>query len=394
MNDAVAIAVLTHNHAETLDYILDKNLELYKKYGMDVYVCDDSDDDQTKNLIEKLNSNGYENLYYADAHGVETGNEKYYEALKQTFFRKQYKYTFPIKDRASFSERIIELIAKEVENDYDVIMVVNDFERWEVKLPPIQDVYTDPALFFSHYGQLTTNWRSMIFSNETILNSENMNEFEERYGITPEYSFAQTTVTFAGLAKLNSPKIRVIHATYEGDADETVKYGAGSGWLNKAFKLWVDDWTKAIFSLPEVYNQYKASVLKAETNLNVLFGSIDGLLAHKGRGVLTKEVLDKYRSIWTMISGVPIEWVDLLLNNQFEDLLFKVYERINYCLQTKNYDEAYYAVVQNKWIEEVNEAYKKASYVMFLYKLDCYSHGQSDRLNNVNGFNDLICLAD
>ena len=39
--------------------------------------------------------------------------------------------------------------------------------------------------------------------------------------------------------------------------------------------------------------------------------------------------------------------------------------------------------MQNKWLEEVKEDFKKVNYIMFLYKLDCYSQGNSDRLNGV-----------
>ena len=393
-NRLLAVMVMTHNHPETVKYILEQNIAIYKKYGIDLYICDDGKDNQTKNITEEFISEGYDNLFWVDAHGVEDGDAKYLKAIKQEYTLKEYKYLFPIKDRATFSERIIESISEEVKKDFDLIMVVNDFERWELKLPPIKDCYDDPTSFFSHYGQLTTNWRSMIFNSETMLNPDNLAEFEEKYHLGAHFEFTQTVVTFSSLAKLSNPKIRVIRAFYQGDANENADFGAGSAWLNVVFELWIDKWTKAIFGLPEIYNQYKASVLKAETNLGVLFGSVDGLLAHKGRGVLTKEKFEKYRSMWSMISDVPVEWVDLILNEQYETLFTRVYTTLEEYLLNGEYEKAYYTVLQNKWLEEVKGDFKKVNYIMFLYKLDCYSQGSSNRLNGVKKLQDIVEMAE
>ena len=31
-----------------------------------------------------------------------------------------------------------------------------------------EDEYTDPVLFFSHYGQLTTNWEAMVYNYDKM----------------------------------------------------------------------------------------------------------------------------------------------------------------------------------------------------------------------------------
>ena len=234
----------------------------------------------------------------------------------------------------------------------------------------------------------------MIYNTNTILNDDNIVEFEEKYGAGANLPFNQTTITFAGLANIKEPRIRVIHASFSGDAEETSEFGAGSGWLKEVFELWIDKWTKAIFGLPEIYNPYKASVVKAETNLNVLFGSIDGLLAHKGRGVLTKEVFQKYRGIWGMISNVPVEWVDFILEEKYDVLYASVFSKIENCLQSEDYDNAFYYTMQNKWLEEVNDDFKKVNYIMYLYRLDKFSQGESTRLNGVHSIQELIKLTE
>lgn len=386
--DLLAVMVMTHNHPETVEYILNNNLEFYKKYGIDVYICDDGDDNQTKIITERFIAEGFDNLFWKDAHGVIHGDEKYFNAIKRKYTDKEYKYIFPIKDRALFSERIIKLISEAIENENDIIMVVNDFDRWELTLPPIKDVYTDALTFFSHYGQLTTNWRSLIFNSKTILNDKNIEEMDKRF--EEIHPFTQTFMTYTGLDKIDNPRIRVIHATQNGDIEEVCKFGSGSGWGPTVFSLWIDTWTKAIFSLPQRYNDCKASVLKAETNLPVLFGSIDGMLAHKGRGTLTKEVLDKYRSMWEMISDVPIEWVDLLLDEDYERLFVQVHSTIDYCLQNHDYETAFYVVDQNQWLGKVKEEYVKLSKIFFRFKLDYYQNGTSNRLDGISSIKEIL----
>ena len=390
----LAVMMLTHNHYQTVDEILGKNLEYYHKYNIDVYVCDDSDDEgKTKGVVEDYQKKGFDNVFFSPVTDTDDGNEKYFRAVRQDYTNKKYKYVFPIKDRAYFSERIIKSVSEIAQDDFDVIMVVQDFDRWNVHLPEIKYIYNDAVEFFEHYGQLTTNWRTMVFNTSTIANAHNLDKFNRTYHLGAASNFAQPIITFAGLAEIANPRINVIHAVGSKDIGESVEFNSGSGWFKMVFELWLDRWIKAIYSLPSIYNQYKPTIIKAETNLNVLFGSVDGLKYHKYLGTLTKEVFDKYRPNWRMVSNVPEKWVDYIINDQDHELIIDIFKQLHKCLQNRDYENAFYIVVNNKWLKEVVVDYEIVLSEFENYRFELYLFRKSERMDGVESLPDLVKKA-
>lgn len=386
----LAILMMTHNHHQTVNEILERNLVFYQKYGIDVYVCDDSDDEgKTKEVVESFQDKSYDNVFWIDTHDAADGKDKYYKALSSAYTEKKYRYYFPIKDRAYFSERMIEAMSQATQDEIDVIMVVHDFDRWELHLPPVKYKYNDPVEFFSHYGQLTTNMRSLIFNTRTMLGPDMLSRFNEIYNLDVS-PFAQVIITFAGLAEIDNPRICVLHSQGGGDIGESTKFNSGSAWFYEVFELWLDKWIPTIYNLPSIYDKYKSLVVKAETNINVLFGSCDGLRYHKYLGTLTKEVFDRYRPNWSMVSDVPEKWVDYIINDQEENLVRDIFSELNKSLKAHDYERAFYIVVNNRWLENLVIDYDKIISEFDRYKFDFYVYGSSNRMDGVESFADIV----
>ena len=51
MKYSVALCYLTHNHPDVIREVFDNSLNAYSSHGIDVFVYDDSDDEQTRNIV-------------------------------------------------------------------------------------------------------------------------------------------------------------------------------------------------------------------------------------------------------------------------------------------------------------------------------------------------------
>ena len=79
MKNKVACCYLTHEHPEVVDEVLGAVCEEYGKRGIDIYVYDSSENDDTKGIVEKYSSKGSCGVYYVPIQftkGKNGGNEK------------------------------------------------------------------------------------------------------------------------------------------------------------------------------------------------------------------------------------------------------------------------------------------------------------------------------
>lgn len=388
MSKKIALCYLTHNHHEIVKDALEHGAELYHKYGIDVYYCDDGDDTYVSDLVEEYRQKGYDNLYVSDAHGVSGADDKYFSVLGQRFVPEGYDYIWPVKDRVYFSEKVLKEVTEEAEKNFDVIMVVNEFDRWEIKWYPIKDVYNSPEEFFLHYGQLTTNWQSMIFSAHTILNIPDWSIYEEKYHMGAGCPFNQTLTTYIRLSEISDPSIRVIHVT----AGNMIMTMGGSDWMSQIFNLWIDRWIAAIFSLPSIYDNYKMRVIKAETNLPCLFGSVNMLIMLYEQKILTPEIYEKYKDIWSSISDVKVQYLEYISKGNVNSLISEVSDDFMDSVEKMDYDRAYYIFHGNSWLKEVfGEAVcNMLSNAFSVYRFECISCGDCEWIKGANSLEMLL----
>lgn len=388
MSKKIAMCYLTHNHPDIVKEVLEKGADLYQKYEIDVYFCDDGDDTFVPDLIEDYRERGYSNIYFADAHGVEGADGKYYNIIRQKYVPGEYDYIWPVKDRVYFSERVLASVKEEAEKDFDALMVVNDFDRWEIRWYPLKDVYDKPEEFFLHYGQLTTNWQSMIFSTKTILNVNDWSTYETAYHMGSGCPFNQTLTTFIRLYELKNPLVRVIHVKV---SDIMTPHG-GSDWMAHIFDLWIDKWISAIFSLPSIYDSHKMGVVKAETNLFCLFGSVDMLLILRENGVLTSEIYEKYKEIWPNISDVYVSDLELICKWEDEKLYNHIMDQFLDAIERCDYDRAYYLFCGNGWMSQIwgDKVHEELKMAFYVYRLDCLSKGCCDWIEGADSLEALL----
>lgn len=388
MSKKIALCYLTHNHPDTVRDVLEKDADLYQKYEIDVYFCDDGDDTFVPDLIKEYRERGYLNLYFADAHDAEGADGKYYNVIRQKYVTGEYDYIWPVKDRVYFSEKVLASVKEEAEKDFDALMVVNDFDRWEIKWYPIKDVYDKPEEFFLHYGQLTTNWQSMIFSTKTLLNVNDWSTYETVYHMGSACPFNQTLTTFIRLYELKNPLIRVIHIGVE----DIIMTNGESAWLEHIFDLWIDKWISAIFSLPSIYDSHKMGVVKAETNLFCLFGSVDMLLILRENGVLTSEIYEKYKGIWPNISDVYVSDLELICKWEDEKLYNHIMDQFLDAIEGCDYDRAYYLFCGNGWMSQIwgDKVHEELRVAFYVYRLDRISKGRCDWIEGVDSLESLL----
>lgn len=387
MVKTIACVFVTHNHSDVVEQVLPIFIDPYTEHGIDIYYYDSSQDNKTKEIVESYIAKGYHNLFYVDVRFTKSPDEKLACLYNGYGLQKDYDYIWNVKDRCFFVGKTLDEIVNECQKGYDVVFTVNEEDRWEIDIPKYKDVYHDPVEFFSHYGQLTTNWECLIRKKSTMIDPIEWSFYLDGDELKKDNGFLQVMTLFNRLAEMDDISIRVIH----NGSDKYYSMLTTSSWENIVFLQWIDFWVDMINGLPAIYDPYKLSIIQSETYLPVLFGSIDMLIHRSMEGTITREKFENYRAIWPLVSDIPPEYVDLVLENNLADLVVAITNNFVNALADHDYKTAYRIFINNKWLQQVyEEQYEKLEKSFEFYKHEMWEHGGSLLFKNVNTTDDLI----
>ena len=388
MKYSLACCFLTHDHPDVVKEILDRCLKVYEDHGVDICMYDDSDDDTTRTLVDEYISAGATNLYYVDIHEAINGDHKYYLLMQGYGLPKDYDYIWPSKDRVCFEFTYLDKVCEAIDEGHDVIIGNCELSRWDVGINVLQDVYTEPTEFYRKYSWVSTNWEALIRKRNTMLKPVNWGEYEKKYNIGASCPFNQTITLFARLSELESSSIKICRYEYE-EIFISQKYH--SAWGNVMFELWIDKWVSANFSLPAVYDKYKSEAIKAETNLDELFGSVERFILYKEDGLYNRAIFDKYKDIWPFVTEIPPEYLRMIADDDYSGAIKGTINDFEQCFVSRDFPKAWWIISANPWL---NKVYNEKMYSVLVayfnqYRKDMMRFGSSAVFDGINSIQNL-----
>ena len=387
MEYSVACCFLTHDHTDALKEILDKCLKTYADHNIDICIYDDSTNDDTSSLIAEYTEKGADNLFYVDAHDATGGNHKYLLVLQGYGLPKDYDYIWPCKDRVCFGEEFISRLRDAINEGHDVVQGAFEYARWDVGENLTQSVYTDPAEFYRLYDVMTTNWECLIRKKATMLDPIDWGKYTSEYKLGPMNEFNQTLSLFFRLAEMDSCSIRICRYTDE----RFISSKASSNWKSEIFELWVDKWIGANFSLPSIYDSYKMEAIKGQTNLTELFGSVERMISLHIDGVFTKEIFEKYKSIWGYMTEIPLSSLEMIANGEIEKVLQATVDDFEQAFADHDFKKAWWLIASNQYFEQIydDRTYRILAGCFNMYRQDMMQNGSSNVFAGISSVRDL-----
>ena len=392
MKNKLACCYLTHEHPEVVDEILSFVCSEYGKKGIDIYIYDSSAGIETEEIVKRHAAKGLCGLFYVPIKfttGKSGGNEKYLYVLSGYGLEGDYDYIWPVKDRCRYSGDTLDKICMAVDEDHDIVLTVDERDRYELITTCAKDVYTDPVEFFASYGALTTNWDCLIRRKDTMLDAMVPEHYAEDYGVGGDNNFNQTLTTFIRLAEMDKCSIRVIEA---GLDDRHYSEKAQPLWTSDLMEVWIDRWIAAIFSLPSIYDGYKLSVIKTQLGHISLFGSNDSLVNMRDLGLFTPERLKSLPSMWNMISRLPYSNLERILAHDEKTLFDELYDEYLRSFADGDYEKGYYLFIQNGWMAGriPKDKYRVLALSYYMYLKEIRQKGHSLLFEGVKSMDGLI----
>lgn len=314
----LVICAFCYNDSEHVRFVLKNALEGYKKFGIDVYYYDSSDNNIIEDIIKKYQDQGYDNLYYIKFDQPVVNKISYF--FLGHGLQDEYEYYWPIKARAYLPEEYLPELMSALDNVYDLIHINHYHIFSETSMTK------DICMFYSHYGWAATSLDISIYRKASMLSDISSSEDMFTPTKDPLMSYFHFYLMFSKLASINEPKIYIYNACMENAPMYTLRYE------DDIFHIWKDDWIAVNDMLPDIYSPYKDKVIKEAAGKPWLIAYIPRLIQLHEKGILVPETLEDVLKNWRRISDIPRRTVEDIAygNYQYDihdvSLLFPEYD--------------------------------------------------------------------
>ena len=273
INTKLAIAIPTYNRAEVVRDSICSIIEEVKEHSIAIYVSDNSSNDDTESIIGELKKR-YEFIFYYK-NTVDLGHDRnsfYVAQLPQS------DYVWLLGDSLSLKEGSVKNILRTIENHKPGIISVNAVNR---DLNKESRLYTDCNAVLDDLGWHITLTGVTIYSKAALSTIDQVDPQNFK-------NFPQLSLIFRFLSK---------DCSFFWDNTKWVfssphKKGY---WVSTMFAIFIDDWSRAIRNLPQIYSEEtKEKVIIEHSHKSNIFG-FKALLKAKFLGAYDWTTYKKYR---------------------------------------------------------------------------------------------------
>jgi hypothetical protein len=222
-----------------------------------------------------------------------------------------------------------------------------------------------------------------------MLKDVDWKEFRDRYFIDDVCDFLQVLVLFTGLTRLNNPRMRVLR---EREVLRLASNLSGSGWATKVFDVWALEWAAAVDMLPECYDEYKPYVKKRQTMQEYIFGSPNQLVWYAREKILTRQVAQQVKDIWSDLSDIPYECLEYIVDDRQELVVRRLAEMWVEVFRKQQFPQAYHMLHTNYWLKEAcgSYIYNTLDKCFEVYRLELENGIEEGIFRNVYSMEDAV----
>lgn len=307
-NSKLAIAIPTYNRCTILKENLQAMLPDIRLYNIPIYISDDSDNDDTKIMIENLVQD-YPYIEYRH----NTPSLGHDANCFFTLSLPEEEYVWYLADSRYIKPGAIKTILEHLgSKDYDYISVNSDGRDLE----STTKVYNEYLPLVNDLGWHLTMTGVTIYKKKNILPIQS--SMKHRYK-----NFPQTALILSGILQKNNILL------WLNDKYISAHTGTISYWSEKIFDVFGHDWNTFILNLPDnlTYHQ-KVTIIKHHSKKTGIFG-FKAFLRYRYTNVFNYQIFRKYFSDIRMSSHLPLITILLIaiLPIQIVNFIFKIAKR-------------------------------------------------------------------
>lgn len=294
----LALCMPTYNRCEVVQDFLERCADNYTSAGIDIYIFDSSDNDNTKIVVEKWNQHSSYQINYIHMSSDIHPNVKVLKIFEKFGSNDLYDFIWLSGDAIQYSHNGIKQIISSLDIKYDILDIYyKDCENIGKK------EYSDCNEFLKDCAWELTLFGASILNTNTMLKNINWEELIFNSCKEDIVNFSHVSFYYNQILQVeNFLALRLPVNTCDFTSSF---YKKESGWVNNTFEIFCVSWLKTIEGLPSVYDPSKSIAIKKHGRYVMLRNPHDFYLLKK-RNIYNFKVFLKYRKQLPKVSDVPL----------------------------------------------------------------------------------------
>lgn len=304
MMKQILMIVPTKDRSQMVEEVLRYEMPYYRKYNMDVYFFDSSEDEKTRYVIETINKECNCDIKYLKVGKNMCLDYKVVEILKLVQSM-DYNYYWIVNDSISIANDMLYYIFSILRENYDLIRLPLSGEG------DCEDYVTyDIDNWFHECSQGMAHMASTIMNKSLLVKTIDWEYLRDKYiynNILDDQHGYFFTVGFylEQIAQLEEFKGLFIGNKHKWRRDSPLKRNQ-IYWKKYVFETWAKSYPETILKLPDNYTD-KENVIRKSDNIKCGRFSKEMLIHYRLNGLYDKQVYDKYKKYFKYVTTESYE---------------------------------------------------------------------------------------
>lgn len=253
MGVKLCICMPTCNRSQYIGRVLEEELEILKKTGVDICIYDSSDDGATEQLVLDYQDKGYQNLFYRHMDHAVHPNRKAYWIFKEAKHT-DYDYIWLIHDHTYCSdEKAMTYILKALSGNFDFYLL--NMQSSGFRMTEIQNL--DEFLLLGAWP--LNSFGTSILKVESFLEGTDWQAISRKYLQKKTLNYAHVGFYFERASQIENVRICRLELPREAFLD-FLRYEKTS-WDKETVRICTECWGSNILMLPDVYKSKRQALL-------------------------------------------------------------------------------------------------------------------------------------
>lgn len=275
MHNKLAIAIPTYNRAKILEYNLLQIIDELIQYNIPVYISDDSTNDETEKVIDRLIIK--HKLFYYKKNKISLGHDL---NCLHTIALPAENYVWYMGDSMIIKKGAIKKILTTMDSgDYDFICCNAEGRNLDIK-----------SSVFSNGPELMDNlcWH-LTMTGATVYNRSKIFDIAN-FDVTKFKNFPQVAIVFEQFSANDSQLFWINDKLIYSNSQKN------SYWASKVFEVFIDDYRSFLYNLPEFYTMKSKNGALLMHSLNTGVFSYSSFVLYRIGGFYNYKIFKKYKN--------------------------------------------------------------------------------------------------
>lgn len=276
------VCIPTYNRSDAVKRVFEEELEIFHKYGIDMVICDSSENQETQILTREYIQKGNSHLLYQRFCSDISSNEKVFQIFQWAADSK-YDYIWLIHDHTVCNEDAVRVLMGELEKGYDFYLLNMQADNYSC------EIFQDINEFLLKGAWRLNSFGASVIKTGTFLKGVDWEEMRCKYGGELTNNYSHIGFYFERAAEMK--KVIACQLFFERKDFLDFYRTEEISWGNETLRICLECWGEVITRLPGKY----ANKLEVMRTQDKWFLSKYSLLVYRKKKNYSFEIFRKYR---------------------------------------------------------------------------------------------------